>query len=102
MALPLPPEGAFRCPPAKFALWIEDGLRLTVLAAGDKVGFPASVGILALLNQQLPAVVYPVSSRHERPVAVVTHVGYLVAVPQGAEFLLRLLTAVVPDLRTVA
>ncbi|KGA39023.1 hypothetical protein ABRP70_05435 [Pectobacterium odoriferum] len=63
MALPLPPEGAFRCPPAQFALRIEDGLRFTVLAAGDKVGFPASVGILPLLNQQFPAVVYLLTSR---------------------------------------
>ncbi|GKX44136.1 hypothetical protein SOASR015_31700 [Pectobacterium carotovorum subsp. carotovorum] len=82
MALPLAPEGAFGCLPAKFALRIEDDLRLTVLAAGDKVGFPASVGILPLLNQQLPAGVYPVSAGNAFTVAVIAHFYYLVAIPR--------------------
>ncbi|WP_211006659.1 hypothetical protein, partial [Pectobacterium versatile] len=59
----LAPEGAFGCLPAQGTVGPVQGLRFTVLAAGDKIGFPASVSILPLLNQQLPAVVYLLTSR---------------------------------------
>ncbi|MBN3230009.1 hypothetical protein H5A42_14035, partial [Pectobacterium brasiliense] len=87
------PEGAFRCLPAQGTVGPVQGLRLAVLAAGDKIGFPASVSILPLLNQQLPAVVYPVAAGNLFAVAIMLHFGDLVAVPQVADIVLRLLTA---------
>ncbi|AFI88300.1 hypothetical protein EXT68_22540 [Pectobacterium parmentieri] len=61
-------------------------------AAGDKIGVPASVVTLPLLNQQFPAVVYPVSTGNQLTVAIMTHLGDLVAVPQVADIVLCLLT----------
>ncbi|MEL4888814.1 hypothetical protein N6P31_17420 [Pectobacterium betavasculorum] len=93
IAASLTPEGAFGCLPAKFALRIKYCLRFTVLAAGDKIGFPASVVILPLLDQQFPAVVYPVAMGNAFTVAIMPHLGDVVAVPQVADIVLCLLTA---------
>ncbi|PPE58203.1 hypothetical protein F157LOC_03224 [Pectobacterium brasiliense] len=87
------PEGAFRCLPAQGAVGSVQSLRFAVLAAGDKIGFPASVSILPLLDQQLPAVVYPVAAGNAFTVAVMAHFSDLVAVPQVADIVLCLFTA---------
>ncbi|QQK71693.1 hypothetical protein HG702_09375 [Pectobacterium versatile] len=54
------------------------------MAAGHKVRFPTAICILALLHQQIPAVVYPVVSVNQPAIAVVPHFRYLVAIPQVA------------------